>query len=228
MLALLAMTAAAYAPARPPSPQPPIPRCEPVSDRDRVAAGATIDTGQYTLTVSATSGPSEGASARGSLWLRSTTAAFDSAAKAGAPWPAYSPDVPLYGATDADLVGASALPAAAATGSGVPGPRSFDPRRPGVLVWRHVNAARDDAEWRLYIATPANGSQRCIAEGDCDASARAGSGVVFDIHKVTASGFAGSWQLDAASRARGYFCAARLQYYSPYRSRNLAQPPRPH
>jgi hypothetical protein len=188
-----------------------------------------MDTGQYTLTIVATAGPSDGASVRGSLWLESATAARDSAvAPSGGHAVSDTARIPLYGATDVDLAGVSASPLGGVADA-APSPHSLDPRRPGVLVWRRVDSARVEATWRLYIATTDNDRRACDHGGACDDRVPTdGPGVALEIHKLDVNGFAGNWRLIAAGPVHGYFCVAPVRYYSPYKSRNLARPPRAH
>lgn len=209
--------------------QPRPPQCDPVSERNRVPVGARIDTGEYTLTLVATTGPSQGALARGSLWLLSTAAARDSAVAAGSSHPVpETPRVPLYGATDVDLGGVSA-PASGETVAGSPGAHSFDPWRPGVVVWQDADSAGVTARWRLFIGTVRNDRQSCDRGSACgDRPLTDGPGIRLDVHKVEPSGFAGVWRAAAKSMVTGYFCAAPVRYYSRFKTRNLAKPPSPH
>jgi hypothetical protein len=200
-----------------------------VSEHDLVPATASVDTGQYTLTLVATAGPSAGASARGSLWLLSTTAARDSEIAAGSSHalPATA-RVPLYGGTNVDLAGVGA-PVPVEARSGSPGAHSMDPWRPGVIMWRDVDSAGQAATWRLFIATLRNDRQACDRGTACaDRPLTDGPGVVLDVHKVEKGGFAGAWRPVAPGDARGYFCAAPVQYYSRFKSRNFATPPATH
>jgi len=229
VLALLPMGAPGLGAGPPVRGQPRPPQCDPVSERDRVSVGARIDTGQYTLTLVATAGPSDGASARGSLWLLSTTAAHDSAVAAGSSHPVpETPGVPLYGAIDVDLAGVGA-PVATDAGASTPGAHSFDAWRPGVVVWRDADSSSAAARWRVFIATVRNDRQGCDRGSACgDRALSDGPGIRLDVHKVDASGFAGDWRPVAHSAAHGYFCAAPVRYYSRYKSRNLAKPPSAH
>jgi hypothetical protein len=226
-LMLLTMFTPGVVGLRPAGPQPRAPRCEPVSDHGRIPVGARIDTGQYTLTVVASTGPSEGASARGNLWLVSMAAVHDSAVAAGTSDPIrVSPDVPLYGATDVDLAGVSAP---VQDGGAAPSAHSLDPSRPGVVVRYRVDSTSGSADVRLYVATTRNDRRGCDRRGACpDPEPGGGPGVVFDVHKLDEAGFAGAWQPVASGAAHGYFCAVPVRYYSRYKSRNLAQPPKPH
>jgi hypothetical protein len=209
--------------------QPRPPRCDPVSDRDHLAADVRIDTGQYTLTVVATGGPSDGASVRASLWLESATAAHDSEVASGQRNPLRDTvRVPLYGATDVDFAGVSAPVSTGAAGEAVPGSHSFDPHRPGVIVWHRVDTTRAEATWRLFIGTTDNDRRACDRGDACADPPTAGPGVALDVHKIDASGFAGEWRPITAGAAHGYFCAAPVRYFSPYKTRSLARPPRPH
>lgn len=229
LVLLLASLAAADGTGRSLSmPQPRPPRCTPVSDHDLVSVDAEIDSGQYTLTLVATAGPSAGASAQGGLWLVLPRGARDSG---GAPSSVHAvrrrPELPLYGATAVDLAGVSApIPA---DGSGVPSPHSFDPQRPGVLVRYRVDTSNAGGVWRLYIATSRNDQRACHLGTTCwDHASREGPGVVLDVHKIDTSGFAGSWHSLAAGDAHGYFCAAPVQYYSPFKTRSVPRPPPTH
>ncbi|GEM_PF-3461021 len=208
--------------------QPRPTRCEPVSRRDAVLPGALIDTGQYVLTLVATTGRSQGASVRGNLWLRSTTEAHDSLVVAGVRRPVRdTARVPLYGALTVDLAGVSApVPYGGAV---VPDPRSFDPRRPGVIVTRRLDSAGGSLDWQLLIATRANDRRRCDSGGPCmDRAPDDGPGVVLAIHKHDGGGFAGSWRPVAGTETGGYFCAEPVRYYSPYRTKRVALPPPSH
>ena len=191
-----------------PTLQPRPPRCAPVSEHDLVSVDAEIDTGQYTLTLVATAGPSAGASAQGGLWLVLPRGARDSG---GAPSASHAararPELPLYGATAVDLAGVSAP--IAADSSAVPSPHSFDPQRPGVLVRYRVDASTAGGVWRLYIATNRNDQRACHLGTTCwDHASREGPGVVLDVHKIDTSGFAGLGSPWPRADAHGYFCAA--------------------
>jgi hypothetical protein len=213
---------------RTPAPrQPRPPQCNAVSDRDVVPAHSTLDTGQYTLTMVATSGPSGGASAQGGLWLAFPRGARDTDAHGASPTRPYRLTAPVYGATEVDLggVGATVPPD---DNSAVPTPHAFDQRRPGVLVSYQVDSATSGAVWRLYIATARNDQRTCQIGEPCWHPPTEGPGVVLDVHKVDATGFAGSWRPVATSEARGYFCAAPVRYYSRYKTRTLPEPPPTH
>jgi hypothetical protein len=202
------------------APQPRPPRCSPVSDRDLISVNAEIDTGQYTLTLVATAGPSAGASAQGALWLVMPRAGAARATRG-------RPELPLYGATAVDLAGVSApLPTDSST---VPSPHSLNPQRPGVLVRYRVDTTNTAGVWRLYIATSRNDQGVCHPGTTCwDDASEEGPGVVLDVHKIDTSGFAGSWHPMAKGDARGYFCAAPVHYYSPFKTRSVPRPPLTH
>lgn len=205
--------------------QPRPPRCSPVSERDVISADAAIDTGQYTLTLVATAGPSAGASAQGGLWLVSSRGT--GAATGGSHGARGRPELPLYGATAVDLAGVSAP--VAEDNSTVPSPHSLNPQRPGVLVRYRVDSANASGVWRLYIATYRNDQRVCHPGTACwDRASEEGPGVVLDVHRLDTNGFAGSWRPVAAGDARGYFCAAPVQYYSPFKTRPVPTPPQSH
>jgi hypothetical protein len=207
------------------APQPRPPRCAPVSDRDLISVDAAIDTGQYTLTLVATAGASAGASVQGGLWL--VLPRGGASAASGSRVAHGRPDLPLYGATAVDLAGVSApIPG---NGSTVPSPHSFNPQRPGVLVRYRVDTTNAAGVWRLYIATNRNDQQACRPGTTCwNRASQEGPGVVLDVHKIDTSGFSGSWRPMAGGDARGYFCAAPVHYYSPFKTRSVPRPPLTH
>ena len=194
-----------------------------------VGPGALIDTGQYTLTLVATGGQSGGASVRGGLWLTAEGVTHDSGGSAKASHKA--PGRPLeaqYGATEVDLTGVGAS-VTSDSANQAPSAHSVSADRPGVLVWHHTDIAHSSPAWRLLIATVNNDRQACKRGDACwDVMPSTGPGVVLDVHRVGATGFAGSWSSAGSGDVRGYFCAAPVRYYSPYQSHYLPQGPQPH
>jgi hypothetical protein len=196
-------------------------RCDVVSDRDIISPAARIDTGEYTLTMVAASGPSSGASVRGRLWLRRTGALDTSSVTRARALAADSARIPLYGATIIDFSGVGA-PVAESASSTASDPRAFDPMRPGVLVTHHTGKAIGDGRWRLLIATTANDrSTPCDSAGDCPATPVSGSGIALTVRKVDPSGFAGGWApVGGDGGVRGFFCAVPVHYFGyPYPQR---------
>jgi hypothetical protein len=185
-----------------------------------------MDTGEYTMTMVATTGPSAGASVTGRLWLVSTTTARDSEILAGAHKPlGDTARVPLYGASNADFFGVSAL----TTHSTQIAPRSqsFNPLRPGVIVSHLVDG---DPAWVLLIETTANDRTACDSADACTATRpTTGPGVALEVHKITRNGFAGIWHTvdqGSVNAAKGYFCAAPTQFLPQFKSQtgHIAQP----
>lgn len=209
--------------------QPRPPPCTPVSDRDLIPSQSVIDTGQYTLTLVATNGPSAGASARGGLWLAVLTGGGDTTRHTAGSRPApLKPGVPLYGTTNVDLAGVGA-PLPHGDTATAPKPYSFDPRRPGVIARFRIDTTNAAAIWRFYIATVDNDQMRCHPGTLCWAGApTTGPGVVLDVHKIDNNGFAGSWRPVAPDDVHGYFCASPVRYYSRFKTRSLPQPPATH
>jgi hypothetical protein len=207
-----------------PGPQPP--RCQPINPHGLVPASAAIDTGEYTLTLVAGEGPSAGASVTGRLWLVSSTAARDGQILSGARAPlGDTARVPLYGASNADFFGVSAL----VTHGTQPAPRSqsFNPLHPGVVVSHLPN---DDPAWVLLIGTIANDRATCDSVNACSSQRpESGPGVALEVHKINPNGFAGVWHtLDqgSANAAKGYFCASPTQFSPQFKSQtgHIAQP----
>jgi len=193
--------------------QPRPARCDAVSERDLLLPGSTIDTGQYTLSLVATTGPAAGASVRGQLWLEYTHTQSDAAP------PSY-PHVPLVGGTDADLGG---------VGAGATLAISPDSERPGVVVTHDVPSRSAAPTWRLYLATSLSDRRHCDWEGPCGHhDPTSGAGVVLDIRKIGEGAFAGRWHAVGQRAAGGFFCAAPVLYYSPFRTRSYARPPAVH
>lgn len=203
------------------------PRCQPVNPHGLVPASAAIDTGEYTLTMVAGEGPSAGASVTGRLWLVSSTTARDSQILSGAHAPlGGTARMPLYGASNADLFGVSAL---VTHGTPQPEPRSdsFDPLHPGVIV---SHLADGDPTWVLLIGTTANNRARCDSVNACSSQRpESGPGVALEVHKITPNGFAGVWHTlnqGSANAAKGYFCASPTQFSPQFKSQtgHIAQP----
>jgi hypothetical protein len=191
------------------------PSCDPVSEHDVVGPLARLDSGEYALTVVASSGPSAGAWVRGRLWLRRVRALDTSSVAAERALAAGADRAPLYGAVILDFGGVG-TPVLAVDGR-APDPRSFDPRRPGVLVVRQADTARGDVAWKVLIATTANDRRLpCQTGVPCPALPSDGPGVVLTVRKLATDAFAGGWRPAAPGGSeRGYFCAGRVRYY-PY------------
>lgn len=196
-------------------------RCDAVSDRDIISPAARIDSGEYTFTMVAASGPSSGASVRGRLWLRRTSSLDTSSVARLRALAADTARIPLYGATIIDFSGVGAPVAERASGP-VADPRSFDPIRPGVLVTHHTGKAIGDGRWRLLIGTTANDRPTpCDTAGDCPPTPASGSGIALTVRKIDPSGFAGGWQpVGGEGGTRGFFCAVPVHYFGfPYPQR---------
>jgi hypothetical protein len=209
--------------------QPRTPPCNAVSNSDVVAPGAAIDTGQYTLTLVATAGQSNGASASGGMWLTAQSTAQDSVGK---PKPQrVLPGRPLeaqYGATEVDLTGVGAS-VSSDNAHQAPSAHSVNSQRPGVLVWHRGDSAHSSPAWRFLIATVNNDRQACKRGDPCwDVMPISGPGAVLDVHKVGTDGLAGSWRSAGSTDVHGYFCVVPVRYYSPYQSRYLPQGPATH
>jgi hypothetical protein len=208
--------ALAAAPASPVAAIPAIaPSCDPVSEHDVLGPLAHLDSGEYALTVVASSGASAGAWVKGRLWLRRVRSLDTSSVAAERALAAGADRTPLYGAVNIDFGGVG-TPVLVADGR-APDPRSFDPIRPGVLVVRQVDAARGDATWQVLIATTANDREvPCQTGVPCPGLPSDGPGVVLTVRKLGTDAFAGGWRPAASGGTqRGYFCAARVRYY-PY------------
>jgi hypothetical protein len=195
------------------------PRCLPVSTHEIVPATAVIDTGEYTLTLVATGGVSAGASVSGRLWLVSTTTARDSEILAGTRKPlgdtAY---VPLYGASNVDFRGVSAL-MHYDTGATTPETSSINPLRPGVVVSHLVNPGPSESAWALLVGTIVNNRVACDSANRCSAKRpTSGGGAVLDVYKITRQGFAGTWRNLRPDGATGYFCAVPAQFFPVFQS----------
>jgi hypothetical protein len=191
------------------------PSCDPVSEHDVVGPLAHLDSGEYALTVVASSGASAGAWVKGRLWLRRVRSLDTSSVAVERALAAGADRTPLYGAVNIDFGGVG-TPVLAADGR-APDPRSFDPIRPGVLVVRQADTARGDATWQVLVATTANDrGVPCQAGVPCPALPSDGPGVVLTVRKLAPDAFAGGWRPAASGGTqRGYFCAARVRYY-PY------------
>jgi hypothetical protein len=209
--------------------QPRTPACNLVSNSDVVAAGAAIDTGQYTITMVATGGQSTGASVHGGLWFTAQGVTHESAGTAQPHRPA--PGKPLeaqYGSTEVDLTGVG-VSVSSGSASQAPNAHSVSSDRPGVLVWHRGDSAHSSPAWRLLIATVSNDTQTCKRGDPCwDVMPTSGPGAVLDVRRISADGLAGSWRSAASSDVHGYFCVVPVRYYSPYQSRYLPQGPQPH
>jgi hypothetical protein len=196
-------------------------RCDVVSDHDILAPAARIDTGEYTFTMVAASGASSGASVRGRLWLRRTSALDTSSVPRERALAADTARIPLYGATIIDFSGVGA-PVAETASSTVSDPRSFDPMRPGVLVTHRTGKAIGDGRWRLLIGTTANDRRTpCDTASDCPPTPASGSGIALTVRKIEPSGFAGGWApVGGDGGVRGFFCAVPVRYFGfPYPQR---------
>jgi hypothetical protein len=191
------------------------PSCDPVSEHDVVGPLAHVDSGEYALTVVASSGASAGAWVKGRLWLRPVRSLDTSSVAAERALAAGADRTPLYGAVNIDFGGVG-TPVLVADGR-APDPRSFDPVRPGVLVLRQADTARGDATWQVLIATTANDrGVPCQTGVPCPALPSDGPSVVLTVRKLATDAFAGGWSPAAPGGTQhGYFCAARVRYY-PY------------
>jgi hypothetical protein len=214
---------------RPANASQPLPRCEPVNPHGVVPAAAAVDTGEFTLTLVATSGPSAGASVTGRLWLVSTTTARDSEILSGTRAPlGDTARVPLYGASNVDFFGVSALDSHSS--QIVPRSQSFNPLHPVVLV-SHLPAG--DPAWVLLVGSSANDRVACDSANGCSASRpTSGPGAALEVRKITPHGFAGIWHTvnqdtTNQSAAKGYFCAAPPQFSPIFKSQtgHIAEPP---
>lgn len=195
------------------------PSCDPVSEHDVVGPLAHLDSGEYALTVVASSGASAGAWVKGRLWLRPVRSLDTSSVAAERALAAGADRTPLYGAVNIDFGGVG-TPVLVADGR-APDPRSFDPVRPGVLVVHQADTARGDATWQVLIATTANDrGVPCQTGVPCPVLPSDGPGVVLTVRKLATDTFAGGWRPAASGGTqRGYFCAARVRDY-PYTVRH--------
>jgi hypothetical protein len=205
---------------------PPPPRCEPVSAHEVVPAAASIDTGEYALTLVATRGVSAGASVSGRLWLVSTASARDSEISAGARAPLGDTiQVPLYGASNVDFTGVSALVASEEKGD-IPGAQSFTPLRPGVLVSHLANPGASQPAWALLVGTIANNRVACDSAHDCSSTRpTSGPGATLEVYRIASKAFAGAWRTINPDGARGYFCAVPPQFFQTFQTLQPHHPP---
>jgi hypothetical protein len=196
--------------------------CDPVSERDRPALDARVDTGEYALSLVATSGLSAGSAVQGRLWLRPTSALDTSPRPLHRALARDAAHIPLYGATVVDFAGVGAPPLPAPGGS-APDPRSFDPRRPGVVVTHDTGGSPPVARWTVLIGTTANIRETaCGPDGPCPPRPADGVGVGLTVRKIERGAFAGGWAVVGRTDPGGFFCAVPVRYYQgPARRRHV-------
>lgn len=147
--------------------------------------------GRFVVTMVATAGERRGESVSGYMVLRT--------APTGTPAPAAGARTALIGTTDIALARVGALR--------IGDTWSEDPRAPGVGVYEQRPAnAGPTVTMRLGSATTAAPTPGMMQiEGQY---------TVFFVRRIAAGGFAGGWQSgsgDAATEARGHFCATRVE-----------------
>ncbi len=169
--------------------------CEAVTGT--LAADATMmdgHSGEYAVTLVATSGDKSGDRTRGQLRLLEQTGELREFALPGVAMDTRV-SVPLYGATglDLDVVGAVAAGDLS----------SLDPERPGVMVMES-RGERDGAERTMILLRFGSEANRR------DVIAFDGAYMVMGVRAMSGEGFAGEWRSGVFGReVRGYFCAVR-------------------
>lgn len=161
-----------------------------------LAADATMDgrSGEYAVTLVATSGDKSGDRTSGQLRLLEQTDDLREFAPPGVEMDT-KVSVPLYGATglDLDVVGAVAAGDLS----------SLDPERPGVMVMES-RGVRDGAERAMILLRFGSEANRR------DVVAFDGAYMVMAVRSMSGGDFAGDWRSGMFGReARGYFCAVR-------------------
>lgn len=157
--------------------------CAPVETADSAVAATGLG-GEYTLRLIATSGAKRGAAAQGRLALMS-----QDSARRRLELPGGSHDTtyrfPLYGTAEVDFDSVGAV---------VPGDAaSPDPLRPGVLVIERPG--------RVMLRVGSEANQWGLRRFD-------GGYTALQVRRVTAQGFAGTWQSGVGlEQSGGHFCA---------------------
>ena len=157
--------------------------CAPVSGSLSMDATLADRSGNYRLTLVKPSFGADGRSAQGTLTLRKSPEGLDSLGSAS---------TPLYGFTDVDIkvIGAHRV------GSLL----SEDPQAPGVLVLE----GNYTGERSILLRLGSTANQRDLKRYD-------GAYTVLEVHKISVSGFAGSWRSATfKSATKGYFCAKKV------------------
>ena len=168
--------------------------CGPISTDLPADASAEELAGQYRLRLVAASGPKEGSSAEGTLWLERQDRSRRYRTR-------------LTGAVDSTvlypLMGAAAIDLDSVHAVSVGRLDSRDPEQPGVLVIeRHEKPGTTPrAEIMLRLGSDANRIGQVRFDGGYTA---------LRVRKSGPEGFAGSWASGiTGERAGGYFCAVR-------------------
>ena len=168
--------------------------CEAVTGT--LAADATMDgrSGEYAVTLVATSGSKSGDRTSGQLRLLEQTGDLREFAPPGVEMDT-KVSVPLYGAAGLQLELVGAVAAGDLS--------SLDPERPGVMAMES-RAVRDGAERAMILLRFGSESNRR------DVVAFDGAYMVMAVRALSDQGFLGDWRSGVFGReARGYFCADR-------------------
>ncbi len=168
--------------------------CEPTTGS--LATDATMDgrSGEYAVTLVATSGDRSGGQTSGQLRLLEQTGDLREFAPPGLETD-NRVSVPLYGASGLDLELVGAVAAGDLS--------SLDPERPGVMVMES-RGVRDGAEHAMILLRFGSEANRR------DVVAFDGAYMVMAVRNMSDGGFAGEWRSGMFGReVRGYFCATR-------------------
>ena len=159
-------------------------------------ASATLDghSGEYALTLVATTGQESGQSTQGHLWLHEQSAELRQYVMLGAE-PDPSVSAPLYGAAQVDLE---------AVGAVLMGDLgSLDPAQPGVLVLERRSESGGLVAVEITLRLGSLSNRRGVVTFDAGYTA-------LQVRSVQEGQFAGEWASgDPNMRAQGYFCAVR-------------------
>ena len=161
-----------------------------------VAADATMDggSGEYAVTLVATSGDKSGERTSGQVRLLEQTGDLREFAPPGVEMDT-KVSVPLYGASGLSLELVGAVAAGDLS--------SLDPERPGVMVMES-RGVRDGAERAMILLRFGSEANRR------DVVAFDGAYMVMAVRSMSGGEFAGDWRSGMFGReVRGYFCAVR-------------------